>query len=85
VAGSTFELYRTALRLRREHDLGGGTLDWADGPAEVVAFRNGAVLVLTNFGAEPVRLPAAARVLVSSEPIDDSGRVPTDVTVWALP
>jgi alpha-glucosidase len=52
-------------------------------PDEVLAFRNGDVLVLTNFGAEPVALPAAATVLLASEPLEADGRVPTDVTVWA--
>ncbi|MCB7127829.1 alpha-glucosidase, partial [Lachnoclostridium sp. 210928-DFI.6.3] len=31
VAGSTLELYRTMLRLRREHDLGVGGLTWVEG------------------------------------------------------
>ncbi|GAB2596650.1 alpha-glucosidase [Paractinoplanes abujensis] len=80
VAGSTWELYRSALGLRRAHGLGRGTVTWQDG---AFAFRNGDVLVVTNFGAEAVELPAGARVLLSSEPLDDDGRVPTDVTVWA--
>ncbi len=82
VPGSTWELYRTALALRRAHGLGRATLVWAESPAEALAFRVGDVLVLTNFGAEPVELPAGARILASSEPLDD-GRVPGDVTVWA--
>jgi alpha-glucosidase len=82
VAGSTWELYREALRVRREHRLGTGDLRWRDSPADVLAFDNGQVLVLTNFGAEPVELPAGARILLSSEPLYD-GRVPGDVTVWA--
>ncbi len=81
VAGSTWELYRSALALRKEHGLGTGTLQWQDAPDEVLAFRNGEVTVLTNFGDEPMALPAGARVLLSSEPLDD-GRVPVDVTVW---
>ncbi|MBU2669546.1 glycoside hydrolase family 13 protein [Actinoplanes bogorensis] len=81
VAGSTWELYRSALGLRREHGLGHGSVRWADAG---FAFRNGGVLVVTNFGAEPVELPAGARVLLSSEPLDGDGRVPTDVTVWAV-
>jgi alpha-glucosidase len=83
VAGSTWELYRSALALRHEHRLGRGRLEWQDSPAEVLAFRNGDVLVLTNFGAGPVSLPVGARVLLSSEPLGDDGRVPGDVTVWA--
>ena len=84
VPGSTWELYRAALAVRREHGLGGGELAWQDGPAGTLAFRNGDVLVLTNFGTEPAGLPAGARLLLSSEPLDDDGRVPTDVTAWAL-
>ncbi|WP_433375952.1 glycoside hydrolase family 13 protein [Actinoplanes sp. CA-142083] len=53
-------------------------------PDEALAFRNGDVLVLTNFGASPVPLPAGARVLLASEPLDADGGVPTDVTVWAV-
>jgi alpha-glucosidase len=84
VPGSTWELYRSALSLRRSHGLGGGTLTWLDAPAEALAFRNGDVVVLTNFGSAPVPLPAGARVLLTSEPLDADGRVPADVTVWAV-
>jgi alpha-glucosidase len=69
VAGSTYELYRAALRLRREHRLGAVELTWVETPADVLAFRSGDVLVLTNFGPVPAELPP--------------GRVPQDVTVWA--
>jgi alpha-glucosidase len=83
VAGSTYELYRSALRLRREHGLGSSTLAWADTPADVLAFRTGGLLVLTNFGAAPAELPLGVRVLLASEPLTDYGKVPQDVTVWA--
>jgi alpha-glucosidase len=83
VAGSTWELYRSALALRHQHQLGRGRLRWQDAGDGVLAFRNGDVLVLTNFGAEPVSLPVGARVLLSSERLSDDGRVPGDVTVWA--
>ncbi|MFP5334855.1 MAG: glycoside hydrolase family 13 protein [Actinomycetes bacterium] len=87
VPGSTYELYRAALRLRRDHALGAGTLEWAelDG-GDVLAFRNGSVLVVTNFGDEPVSLPAGAEVLLVSGQLvagaDGRAAVPTDVTVW---
>src|SRR4051794_17638079 len=83
VPGSTWELYRAALAARKEHGLGAGTIAWQQTPPEALAFRNGEVLVVTNFGAEPVALPAGATVLLASEPLDADGRVPTDVTVWA--
>jgi alpha-glucosidase len=83
VPGSTYELYRSALRLRAEHRLGEGSLEWLDVDPEVLAFRNGDVLVLTNFGTSPAELPAGAEVLLTSEPLTGDGRVPQDVTVWA--
>ncbi|NLT54040.1 MAG: glycoside hydrolase family 13 protein [Actinomycetales bacterium] len=99
---STLELYRVALRLRRELSLGSGTLTWQDIPpgtgavraeateaadatkaaeatpaatgrdgvpeaaAGVLAFRNGATLVLANLGLPPVPVPPGAEVLLSS-------------------
>ncbi|ASW56388.1 glycoside hydrolase family 13 protein [Plantactinospora sp. KBS50] len=81
VPGSTYELYRSALRLRRESGLGGGECAWLPSGDDVLAFRNGRLGVLTNFGADPVPLPDGARVLLSSGPLDPRG-VPTDVTAW---
>ncbi|SBT46526.1 glycoside hydrolase family 13 protein [Micromonospora auratinigra] len=81
VPGSTYELYRTALRLRREHGLARGPLRWLASGDEVSTFTNGDLTVLTNFGAAPVPLPAGAEVLVASAPLDGDS-VGTDVTVW---
>jgi alpha-glucosidase len=81
-------MYRTALRLRRSLELGDGTLSWVDtdAPDQVLVFRNGDTVVLTNFGPEPVSLsamlPDGATVLHASADLDDDGKVPTDVTVW---
>jgi alpha-glucosidase len=88
VEGSTLELYRTLLALRRERALGTGGLAEGDGFGnDVVALVNsgaaGDTLVLANLGAEPVALPEGARVLVASGPLTDVGGVPTDTTVWA--
>ncbi|HWG98366.1 MAG TPA: glycoside hydrolase family 13 protein [Pilimelia sp.] len=84
VPGSTYETYRAALRLRREHGLGAGALRWRDLGPEVVAFDNGALLVLANLGGEPVPLPAGATPVHASGELTDDGRVPVDTTVWAL-
>lgn len=81
---STFHLYKNVLRLRREHNIGLGSLAWLDDFAsstEVIAYQNGDVIVVTNFADAPFALPAGAEVLASSEPLID-GAVGTDVCVW---
>ena len=81
VPGSTLELYRLALRLRREFALGTGAVDWLSGFAdEIVAFRNGDVIILANTGSASVELPAGD-LLLASEPL--TGRtLPGDTTAW---
>jgi alpha-glucosidase len=88
VEGTTLELYRALLSIRRSRRLGVGSLSWMEGYSdEVLAFVNTSaagerVLVITNFGAEPVSVPAGATALLSSGPLGDGGTVPTDTTVW---
>jgi alpha-glucosidase len=83
VPGSTLELYRLALRLRRELGLATGTICWQDdgNDNDVLTFRNGPVLVVANLSNVPVALPPDADVLLTSGDLLD-GAVPTDVTVW---
>jgi len=91
VDGSTFELYRTALRLRREHALGCGELEWidlpgngsADAPDHVLAFRVGAVMVVAAIGPDPVALPAGTIVL-STVQVGSDHTLPGDATAWIL-
>ncbi|ACZ31182.1 alpha amylase catalytic region [Xylanimonas cellulosilytica DSM 15894] len=88
VKGSTLELYRSALALRREHTLGAGGMEWVEGyPDDVLAFRtsrpDGAgVVVVANLGTTPVALPAGAKVLLASADLADDGALPADVAVW---
>jgi len=83
VEGSTLELYRTALALRSANTLGLGSLEWITdlGPA-VVAFRNGAITVVTNTGDSAIELPAG-RVVLASESLAGS-QLPGDTTVWLV-
>src|SRR5690606_16501177 len=84
VEGSTFELYRTALGLRRAEKIGTSTLAWVDALSsdpDVVAFQVAGVVVLANLGGTPVPLPADAQVLVASGELAD-GALPADTTVW---
>ncbi|MFI8290783.1 alpha-amylase family glycosyl hydrolase [Streptomyces sp. NPDC085614] len=83
---STLELYREALRLRREHPaLGAGdAVEWLDAPEGVLVFRRGGgggVLVALNTTAHPVDLPLRGSPLLGS----DAGPAPGSGTAAAVP
>jgi alpha-glucosidase len=87
VPGSTYELYRTALRLRRAYRLGVGQLveQARSGPADLVDVTVAGVRVVTNLGRLPVPVPAGDILIASGEltPGPDRARVlPPDTTVW---
>ena len=89
VESSTLELYRTLLRLRREHRLGRGTLRWLDLGSDVVAFETtsgtgGSVRVIANVGEEFVPIPDGWDALVSSGDVDPDNGIPTDCAVWLV-
>ena len=79
--GSTLNMYRTALEIRREEGgLGDGPMEWLDLGADVLAFsRPGNFVCVVNFGA-PLRLPQG-EILVASAPIQEMV-LPADSAVW---
>ncbi|MEU1478417.1 glycoside hydrolase family 13 protein [Streptomyces sp. NPDC005760] len=81
VEGSTLELYRTALRLRRKL-LQGEELTWTEaGPAGVLDFvRHEGWRCVTNLSDTAAPLPAG-EVLLTSSPLED-GLLGPDTTVW---
>ena len=84
VEGSTLEMYRSALALRRAFRLGAGALEWSEARgSEVVCYVNGEVTVLANTGPTPAPLPAG-EVLITSGPLTADGLLPPDVTVWLV-
>ncbi|WP_374113244.1 glycoside hydrolase family 13 protein [Pseudarthrobacter sulfonivorans] len=69
VAGSTLELYRSALAFRSSNGLGNGTFRWAGvhHPANgVLAFENGSVLILSNMGSGAAPVPSGYAVALQS-------------------
>lgn len=88
VAGSTLELYRALLALRRERRLGLASLAEVHGLGDdvigyVLTAPDGTrTLVLANLSSEPVAIPAQADVLVASGELA-GGALPTDTAVWA--
>ncbi len=85
---STLELVRAALSIRRDWQLGSGSLAWVDGlPVDsesVLVFTNREIVVLTNFGTQPVPLPADLEVLAHSGTESHPDVVGPDETVWAV-
>ena len=86
VEGSTLELYRTLLRLRRELRLGRGELSWVELGEDVLAFdvtveSGGSVRVIANLGSEFIPLPEG-EVMVCSSTDDLVAGLPTDTAVW---
>ena len=81
--GSLLQLYRSALRLRRELS-GDEPLDWIDtGHQDVLAFRRGTGFVcVVNLGTEPVALPEHRRTLLTSAELTGDGLLPTDTAAW---
>jgi len=79
--GSALELYRTALRLRRELQ-SAEELEWVEtGNPDVLNFsRPGKWRVVANFGDTAVELPEGA-VLVNSSPLED-GKLAANSTAW---
>ena len=78
VDGSTLELYRTLLRLRRERHLGAGAIEQVSTPEGLLAYvvtspaglRTGIVF---NAGTEAASLPFTGELLVHSRPDGDLG------------
>ncbi|MDQ6671366.1 MAG: glycoside hydrolase family 13 protein [Chloroflexota bacterium] len=79
--GSTLELYRRALALRRSLQ-SAERLDWvgSSSPNVLHFTRPGGWHSVTNFGAHPVPLPAGSIVLSSGSVAD--GHLPGATTVW---
>ena len=91
VEGSTLELYREALRLRRELHLGahgvGDRVAFVEGaPQGVLMVEHGPALVVVNTTDDPVELQALPRgadaeVLLASAPLE-GGAIVADSAVW---
>ncbi|MER7493557.1 alpha-amylase [Streptomyces pharetrae CZA14] len=82
VEGSTLELYRSALKLRRKL-LDGEELTWLeDTPPGVLAFaRTDGWRCVANLSDAPMSLPAGEPLLAST-PLPERGVLPPDTTVW---
>jgi alpha-glucosidase len=83
VAGSTLELYKSALRIRRELKLGEGSFAWLPQFTNdrALGYRNGGILVIHNFDIAPIAMPAGKVLLRSANESDEKHIAPNE-TVW---
>lgn len=84
VEGSTLELYKLAIRLRKELKLGDGSFDWVPEftNENSLGFKNGEIFVIHNFGSEPLQLPALKIVASSQNGLTLGATLSADQTVW---
>ena len=82
VTGSTLELYKLAIRLRHDLQLGDGSFEWiAEFTNErALGFRNGDIVVMHNFGDDALAMPAGD--IVAQSEIGDSLSLEPHTTVW---
>ena len=85
---SMLSLYRSALRLRRDHRaLGRGEVRWVGDPSDDVLVldltgEGETVRVVVNLGRSSAELPAGDLLLASAPPI--GGRLPAEAAAWLL-
>jgi alpha-glucosidase len=83
VPGSTLELYREALRIRRSHPaLRGHLMAWAESPDGILAFdRSPGFQCIVNLSEQAYELPGNPEILLSSGQLT-GGRLDPDHAVW---
>lgn len=83
---SILNLYRRALRIRRQHPaLGDGELEWLDSPRDTLMFiRRPDFRCVVNFGADPIRLPLDGTIILASTDVPDE-TLPPDTCAWLVP
>ena len=84
VAGSTLELYKRLLKVRKAQNLGGGDFRWAPEftDEQSLAFVNNGVLVLANFGPDPVVLPVGELLVTTQHDLRVEGELEHDQVAW---
>lgn len=84
VAGSTLELYKRLLKVRKEMTMGAGEFRWAPEFQDdnTLAYINNGVLVLSNFTGDPVVLPAGELLATTQHDLLIEGELEHDQTVW---
>lgn len=83
VAGSTIELYRQLLKIRKEFNMGLGNLKWVEELCDetTLAFDNSGVRVIANFGGT-VNLPGGELLATTQHDLTVEGVLEHDQVAW---
>lgn len=84
VAGSTLELYKRLLKVRKTLGLGAGNFRWAPEfeNENSLAYVNKGIAVVANFGTDPVVLPKGEVLVTSQVDLSADGYLEQDQTAW---
>ncbi len=84
VAGSTLELYKRLLKVRKELSLGDGSVEWDEDLCtdSTLAYKNGSVLVVANFGPDSLTLPAGEVLATTQHDLSAEGVLEHDQVAW---
>ena len=89
---STLNLYRTALKLRSDHLVGQGEINWLESPqhgaksSSLLAVRRGNVSIYMNLSNSPIEVEITGKLLIVSAGVVDArdGKmiIPAISTIW---
>ena len=84
VPGSTLELYKQLIKVRKELSLGSGEFRFAPEHSSdsTVAYLNNNVLVISNFGPDSVEIPKGQLLVTTQHDLTVEGILEHDQTVW---
>ena len=84
VPGSTLELYKRLLKVRKANGLGAGDFRWAPEfeNEDSLAYVNKGIAVVANFGTNPVVLPKGEILVTSQTDLSADGYLEQDQTAW---
>lgn len=82
VDGSTLELYRSALSIRKDAFVSDGDIEWLDAPDGVIGLRRGSGAVCwLNLSGDPMPIGPEQNILLCSGELVD-GALPANTAVW---
>ena len=84
VPGSTLELYKQLIRVRKEHNLGNGSLSWVEDLCDesLLVYENSGVRVIANFGPDSFNLPEGEILVTTQHDLRVEGVLEHDQVAW---